>query len=387
MRRLIYLDYNATTPVDERVLEAMLPFWKQAFGNPASQLHAKGWESKRAVDQARESVAALLRCQPADIVFTTGATESNNWALKGLIEQIREENPGLKPHVLTSNIEHASVREPLLDLQRKGLIDVDFLPVDSEGFLSLEVIKRARRSETRLISLIWAHNEIGTLQNISEIARWAHGENIFTHSDATQAVGKIPVPLDQIPLSLLSFSGHKLYGPKGVGALFVRQKDPKVLLKPLLHGGGQERLGRSGTLNVPAIVGLGKACEIAREEMAADRARFADLQEKFWSHLKARFPKVKLNGPIKHRSVYNLNVTFPGVPAHALLPKIQNLCVSGGSACSSGLVQGNPVLLALGHSAQDDSISLRLSWGKMTTAQDFDDALEILSKSLKSLEF
>lgn len=387
MQKSVYLDYNATTPTDSRVLEAMIPYFSEAFGNPASTLHFKGWESKKAIDTARERAAALIGCQPAEITFTSGATESNNWVLKGLVDQLLEEHPNEKIHVITSNIEHASVREPLLYLQKKGLIEVDFLPVDREGFIELAALEKARKPSTKLISLIWVHNEIGTIQNVKEIAEWALQHEIYFHTDATQAVGKMPVNLAEIPISFLSFSGHKIYGPKGVGAAFIRQHHPKILIKPLLHGGGQEKLGRSGTANVPGIVGLGKACEIAAQEMTTDWNRVAELSFGFWKRLSSEFPELILNGPIKQRSVYNLNITFPNVQAYNFLPKIQNLCVSGGSACSSGNLQANPILLALGHSADDMSVTLRLSLGRMTTLEDMEITLATLCNSLKSLNF
>lgn len=387
MQKPIYLDYNATTPLDPRVLEAMTPYWNISFGNPASQIHSKGWEAKKAVETAREKVAHLLNCQPAELAFTTGSTESNNWALKGLVEQLLEEHPEEKIHVLTSNIEHASVREPLLYLQRKGLIEVDFLPVTPEGFITLEALETARKPHTKIVSLIWVHNELGTIQDMKAIADWAQKNNLYLHTDATQAVGKMKVDLQELPISLLSFSAHKFYGPKGIGALFIRQHNPKVLIKPLLHGGGQEKLGRSGTSNVPLVVGLGAACEIAQKEMQADWDRIAKLSQNFWKKLSETFQAAQLNGANKHRSVYTLNVTFPGVEAFGILPKIQGLCASGGSACSSDSLQANPVLTAIGHSPDDTSVTLRLSLGKMTTPEEMDQAYEILHKALKSLNF
>lgn len=387
MPKVIYLDYNATTPLDPRVFEAMQPYFTASFGNPASQIHTKGWEAKHAVDLAREQVAQLLQCQPAEIAFTSGATESNNWAIKGLVDQLLEQDPSSKIHVLTSNIEHASVREPLLFLQKKGLIEVDFLPVSKEGFITIEDLQKARKPHTRLVSLIWVHNELGTIQNMKDIAQWCKDKNLYLHTDATQAVGKMDVNLSELPISLLSFSGHKIYGPKGIGALFIRQQSPKVLLKPLLHGGGQEKLGRSGTSNVPAIVGLGKACALAQAEMKQDWDRLSEMTWGFWKKLSGEFPSLVLNGPLKYRSVYSLNVTFPGLAPADLLPKIQTLCVSGGSACSSDNFQGNPVLVAIGYAPTDNSVTLRISLGRNTTQLDLDQAFEVFSKSLKSLNF
>lgn len=388
MHNSIYLDYNATTPLDPRVFEAMKPYFEVCFGNPASQLHDKGLEAKMAVENARSLVAKLLKADIEEITFTAGATESNNWALKGIVDFLIEKNPHLKPHILTSNIEHASVREPLLYLQKKGLIEVDFLPVDAQGFLTLETLEKFRKPHTQVLSLIWVHNEIGTIQNIQDISQWALKHGIYLHTDATQAVGKIDVNLQEMPISLLSFSAHKLYGPKGVGVLYIRQKASDLKLGPLLHGGGQESTGRSGTLNVPAIVGMGKACSLAEQEMRADWEKVKLLTAQFWKRLKLDFPFLKLNGPeIGLRTAYNLNITVNGVQGSQLLPQIQNLCVSGGSACRSGNLLGNPILLAIGHNPDDPSVSLRISAGRMSTQEDFSEAFSTIYKSLKSLGF
>ena len=389
MHKSVYLDNNATTPLDPLVYRAMEPYFEVQFGNPSSQLHQKGWEAKAAVESSRKKVASLLKCSADEIAFTAGATESNNWALKGLIESLKDQAPEKPLHVMTSNIEHASVKEPLLYLQKKGVVEVDFLPVNKLGFLDIETLEKYRKPSTRIVSLIWVHNEIGTIQNLKEIAEWAVKNNIYLHTDATQAVGKIEIDLQKIPVSLLSFSAHKLYGPKGVGALFIRQRPSKVVITPLLHGGGQESLGRSGTLNVPSIVGLGVACEIAEKQMQSDWEKALTGASKFWTQLKKEFPAVRLNGPeVGVRTAYNLNITLPGVSGEELLPQIQSgLCVSGGSACTSGNVQANPVLLALGHNPHDASVSLRLSSGRMNSDEDFDLAFATLSKALKSLHF
>ena len=388
MHKSLYLDNNATTPLDSRVYDAMKSYFEVYFGNPASQLHLKGREAKEAVESARQKVANLIHAKPQEISFTAGATEANNWALKGLVDSLKEQNPESPIHVLTSNIEHASVKEPLLYLRKKGIIEVDFLPVDNQGFLSLETLEKYRKPSTKILSLIWVHNEIGTIQNLKAIAEWAKKHDIIVHTDATQAVGKINVNLEEIPVSLLSFSAHKLYGPKGVGALYVRSENPKITLTPLLHGGGQEALGRSGTLNVPSIVGLGEACAIAEKEMKSDWEKIKILTTHFWENLKKEFPEIRLNGPdIKTRTAYNLNITFHGIQGSEILPMIESLCVSGGSACSSGNVQGNPVLIAIGHNPNDPSVSLRISAGKTNTQEDFDTAFATISNSLKLLDF
>ncbi len=388
MQNSVYLDYNATTPLDPRVFEVMKSYFDISFGNPASQLHSKGWEAKAATELAREKIAQLIGAHPHEIAFTAGATESNNWALKGLVDFLSDEQPGKPIHVLTSNVEHASVREPLVYLQNKGQIEVDFIPVDQQGYISIEKLEKYRKPYTKILSLIWVHNEIGTIQNLKDIAQWAASHGIYLHTDATQAIGKIPVDVKEIPISLMSFSGHKIYGPKGVGALYIRNLNPKVILRPLLHGGGQETMGRSGTLNVPGIVGLGEACAIARAEMTASWQNTQALMQTFWMRLSAEFPRIRLNGPdIKSRTAYNLNVTFPGVQSFELMPKIPDLCVSGGSACRSGNLLGNPILLAIGHDPDDPSVSLRISAGGSSKASDFEQAFSSLSKALKSLGF
>jgi cysteine desulfurase len=388
MQKSYYFDYNATTPVDPRVFDAMRPYFESHFGNPASQLHQKGWEAKTACDVAREKVAKLIHATPDEIAFTGGSTESNNWALKGLIAFLKEENPQSPLHVLTSNVEHASVREPLLYLKNHAGLEVDFLPVDKKGFITVEQLEKARKPHTKILSLIWVHNEIGIIQNMKAIAEWALQHGIYLHTDATQAVGKIEVNVQEVPVSLLSFSGHKLYGPKGIGALYIRRLNPKVILRPLLHGGGQEKLGRSGTLNVPGIVGLGEACALAEKEMQLDYARVLDLMENFWTQFKSEFPRARLNGPdVGTRTAFNLNFTLPGVQSFQLMPLIPDLCLSGGSACNSGNLQGNPVLLALGHNPDDPSVSLRMSAGRMSSREDFDGALTSLRKALKLLDF
>ncbi len=388
MHKSLYFDYNATTPVDPRVYQAMEPYFQIYFGNPASQLHSKGWEAQSAVDLAREKVAQLIGAQTSEIAFTASATESNNWALKGLVDFFKEEYPGQVPHVLSTQVEHASVREPLLNLRQKGLVEVDFLPVTPEGFVTIEQLEKHRKPHTRILSVIWVQNEVGTIQNMKALAEWAQKYNIILHTDATQAVGKIEVNVTDTPVSLLSFSGHKIYGPKGIGALYIRKRKPKVILRPLLHGGQQESLGRSGTLNVPGIVGLGEACSLAQKEFSENSTRARKQASWFWSELKSQFPALQLNGPsLESRTPYNLNITFPNIQSFELLPLISPLCASGGSACSSGQLQGSSVLQALGAPSQEGSTTLRLSHGRMTTNQEFEKALEILSNALKTLGF
>lgn len=383
----IYLDTCATTPLDERIKKKMEPFYSMSFGNPASSLHPLGWQAQSAVTHARAQVATLLNCDPSEITFTAGATESNNWALKGLVDHLIENDPSVKPHVLTSNVEHASVIEPLRSLERKNKIRLTLVPVNSLGHVTLESLQKHLQPDTKILSLIWCQNEIGTIQNMQAIADWAHSHGLFMHTDATQMVGKYPVDLSKTPISLLSFSGHKIYGPKGVGALFIRKKNPKVILEPLLHGGGQELAGRSGTLNVPGIVGLGEACTLALQDQEQDRARAQKWDLQLRDSLLKAFPQIQINGDIKQKSDYILSLTFKGLMASDLLPLTHGLCYSSGSACSTGPTKASTTLQALGHAANSISTTVRLSHGRGTTQTDIQQAVDVISKALKSLNF
>lgn len=383
----IYLDYCATTPVDPRVQDAMTPYWSIQFGNASSSLHEKGWQAGRAVRKAREQVAALLKCLPEEISFTSGATESNNWALKGWVENYRQENPSLIPHIITSPFEHASVIEPLKFLEKQGQIRLTQLPVDQNGQISISQLETAVTPDTKLISLIWCQNEVGAIQDLMAIAHWAKTKNILVHTDATQMVGKYSVDLRTLPVSLLSFSGHKIYGPKGIGALFIRKSDPTLKLSPLLHGGGQESSGRSGTLNVSGIVGLGCACELAQNEMPADQVRMQQFHQLITKTLKSQFPHVILNGIGSNHSHYLLSLTLPAILPEQIMPHLHQLCVSSGSACGSAKSHLSPTLKALGHENLGPSTTLRLSWGRMCTEFEIESALKILCKSLKLLTY
>jgi cysteine desulfurase len=305
-----------------------------------------------------------------------------------LVQAIKTENPNEKIHVLTTSIEHASVSEPLKYLEKKGLIELTEVPVDSLGMIQISALQKLKQSNTRLLCVIWCQNEIGTIQNMNEICQWATANNILVLSDATQAVGKLPVDLKLTPVSMLSFSGHKIYGPKGSGVLFTRLSHPKILLEPLLHGGGQEKLGRSGTLNVPGIVGLGEACRIAKLQKEQDFKSAFERDQILQSTLKKEFKnKIRFNGNLAQKSPYVLSVTLDKIQSFQLLPKIQNLCVSAGSACGSGNMKTSPILMAIGHDQNDLSMTLRISHGRMTTEVDIHEALETLVKSLKSLDF
>lgn len=375
--RRIYLDYNATTPVDPRVLEAMLPYFREDFGNPASGQHPWGWAAETAVTKSREKVASLIGAEPSEILFTAGATESNNGALFGFARHWRKENPGKPLHMLMSCVEHSSVMRAGEALRDDG-VEVDFLPVRSDGTVDVADVKRALKPHTGLMSFIWVNNEVGSINPMKELAALAHERGIVLHSDATQAVGKFPVNLRELPVHLLSFSGHKIYGPKGVGALFIRGRDPVVRLEPLLFGGGQEKGIRSGTLNVPGIVGLAAAAEIVKEELPRERERLIALRDRLWAACKKDIPGARLNGPEKDRSPINLSITFPGRPIELALPKLSKIAFSTGSACSAGRVSISHVLKGCGVSVEDAQCTVRLSIGRWTTDEHIAVAASVL---------
>lgn len=377
---MIYLDHNATTPLDPRVKEAMRPSLEENFGNPASGQHSWGWTAEAAVKKARGQVAALIGADPGEIYFTSGATEANNWALWGLVRQWKKENPGQKIHVLVSAVEHRSVLNAAEALRDEGVL-VDVLPVDREGFLQPETLRRALRPETKFLSAIWVQNEIGTINPVAELARICREHQILFHSDATQAVGKIPVNLASTDSpDLISFSGHKISGPKGVGALFIRGKNPKVQIQPLMYGGGHEKGLRSGTLNVPGIVGLGAACELASAEMAQESLRLQALRDRLWSGLQKQVPGVRLNGATgANRSPINLSLTFPGRPVDLRMARLSRLGFSTGSACSAGRTAISHVLAAIGLGEAEATCTIRVSVGHPNTEAEVDQAVAVLA--------
>lgn len=378
----IYLDYNATTPVDPKVFQAMEPYFKEFFGNPASAGHHWGWLAENAVTKARAQVASLIGAKSSEIIFTGGATESNNWVIFGLISKLREENPNEPIHFITSTVEHSSIMKAMAAAQKIG-VEVDFLPVNSFGQVEIETIRKAIKPHTKLMSFIWVNNEIGTINQIPEIARLAKDHKIYLHTDATQAAGKIPVNATEMGIDLMSFSAHKIYGPKGVGALFIRSKDPKVQLNPLIYGGGQERGLRSGTLNVPAIVGFGVAAEICEQNLSAEFAKLTNLREFLWTKLQDAIPGVRLNGHPTERAPNNLNITLPGFKTEQILPRLQKIGVSTGSACGTGAMVVSHVLTGLGMNVDDVQCSLRISVGRWTTEEELLRAVEILKNSLR----
>jgi cysteine desulfurase len=367
MTRPIYMDYHATTPVDPGVLEAMLPFFQEKFGNPASRNHPFGWDAESAVATAREQVAKLIGAREKEITFTAGASESNNLAIKGVLEFQRSKGN----HLVTCATEHRSVIDTCRSLERKGLARVTVVPVDRHGCLDPRAVEAALTPQTVLISIMLANNEIGTIHPLAEVGRIAKRRGVLFHSDATQGVGKIPVGVDALGVDLLSLSAHKIYGPKGIGALYLRSKEPRVRIAPLTEGGGQERGLRSGTLNVPGIVGLGKACEIAAALMAEESKRLATLRDGLQQTLTRELDHVTLNGHPVERLPGNLNLSFNFVEAESLLMALnREIALSTGSACSSATLEPSYVLKALGKGDEIVHSSIRFGLGRFTTAAE-----------------
>ena len=373
----VYLDYHATTPVDRRVVEAMLPFFTETFGNPASSSHAWGWKAQEVVEGARREVAALIGATPREVIFTSGATESNNFAIYGVAQRA----PAARRHVVVSAIEHKAVLESANRLSATGW-RVSVAPVHPDGRLDLDVLERLVTAETALVSVMAANNEIGVLQSMPEIAAIAHRHGALVHTDAAQAAGKIPVAVDAMGVDLLSLTGHKMYGPKGCGALYIRRKTD---IAPLIVGGGHERGLRSGTLNVPGIVGLGKACALAMAEMPAESVRLAALRDRLLAGLQTSLGGITVNGSIDHRLPHNLHVSFDGVDGESLLIGIGDIAVSSGSACASASAQPSHVLSALMGAANVPSASIRFGLGRFTTDDDVAYAIEKFTAVVRHL--
>jgi cysteine desulfurase len=369
MKKPVYLDYHATTPVDPRVIDAMLPYFGERFGNAASRSHSFGWEAEKAVDLARRRIAALAGATAREIVFTSGATESNNLALKGVMEAYRSKGS----HLVTMATEHKAVLDPARHLERQGC-RLTVLPPEPDGLLSLDRLRAALEADTVLVSVMVANNEIGVIQPVREIGAICRERGILFHSDAAQAFGKIPVDVERDGIDLLSVSAHKLYGPKGVGALYVRRRNPRVQVAAQMDGGGHEAGMRSGTLNVPAIVGFGEACAIAAAEMAGEAARLAGLRDRLRERLEADLDGVDVNGSREWRLPGNLNVSFAGVDGDALLMSMPDLALSTGSACSSATVEPSHVLRALGVGEERARGALRFGLGRWNTAEEVEYA-------------
>ncbi len=363
----IFMDNHSTTPVDPRVMEVMLPYFTQKFGNAASRNHSFGWEGEKGITTAREQIAQLIHCHPKEIIFTSGATESNNLALKGAAEMYREKGN----HIITAVTEHKAILDTTKHLEKKGA-SVTYLTVDQDGLIDLEALKAAIPDKSILISLMHANNEIGVIQPIAEIGRIAKEAGILFHCDATQGVGKLPVDVDAMGIDVMSFSAHKIYGPKGVGGLYVRKKNPRVRLAPIFDGGGHERGMRSGTLNVPGIVGLGMACEIAGKEMAEESSRMNRMRLKLQNHLMKELDEVYLNGHPEKRLPQNLNLSFAYVEGESLLMGLKEIALSSGSACTTASLEPSYVLRALGVGDDLAHSSIRFGLGRFNTDEEVD---------------
>lgn len=376
----VYMDNHATTRVDPRVLEAMLPYFTEKYGNAASRNHEFGWKAEEAVENARGQIARLINASPKEIVFTSGATESDNLALKGVAEFHRAKGN----HIITQATEHKAVLDVCKRLEQSGC-EVTYLPVAKDGRIDLDDLRRAITPKTILISIMYANNEIGVVQPIAEIGKIAKQAGVLFHTDAVQAIGKIPVDVERDGIDLLSISAHKLYGPKGVGALYVRRKNPRVQLAPMIDGGGHERGLRSGTLNVPGIVGMGKACEISSKEMAEESARLGALRDKLKEAILSHLDGVTINGSIEHRLPGNLNLSFAGVEGDALLMGINDVAVSSGSACTSATLEPSHVLSALSVPEELAHSSIRFGLGRFNSAEDVDYVAGRVVETVKRL--
>ncbi len=376
----IYMDNHATTPMDPRVLAEMLPYFTEKYGNAASRNHAYGWEAEKAVDQARERIAGLVGAGAKEIVFTSGATESDNLAIKGVAEMYREKGN----HIITLPTEHKAVLDTCKRLQKHGY-EVTYLPVGKDGLLDLDDLRRAISDKTILVTIMAANNEIGVLQPIGAIGNLCRERGVLFHSDATQGVGKIPINVESQNLDLLSISAHKMYGPKGIGALYVRRRNPRVQLVAQMDGGGHERGMRSGTLNVPGIVGLGKACEICAKEGPEEACRLAGLRNRLRDRIMAELDEVYLNGSMEHRLPGNLNLSFAYVEGESLLMGINDVAVSSGSACTSATLEPSYVLKALGTGDELAHSSIRFGLGRFNTEAEVDYVAARVVETVKRL--
>ena len=374
----VYLDYAATTPVDKRVAEKMIPYLTETFGNPASNSHAFGWTAEEAVEKARANIAALINADAKEIVFTSGATESDNLAIKGAAHFYKTKGK----HLITVKTEHKAVLDTMRELERQGF-EVTYLGVQENGLIDLEELKAAIRDDTILISVMWVNNEIGVVQDIPAIGEICRERKIIFHVDAAQACGKVPVDVEAAKIDLLSMSGHKVYGPKGIGALYVRRK-PRVRLEAQMHGGGHERGFRSGTLPTHQIVGMGEAFRIAKEELEQDMAHYRKLRDIFLKGIEG-IEEVYINGDLEHRAPNNLNVSFNFVEGESLIMAVKELAVSSGSACTSASLEPSYVLRALGRNDELAHSSLRITFGRMTTEEEAAYAAELIKSKIDKL--
>lgn len=376
--RPIYLDYSATTPVDPRVVEKMIPWLYESFGNPASRSHAFGWEAEDAVEKAREEVAKLVNADPREIVWTSGATESDNLAIKGAANFYAERGK----HIITVKTEHKAVLDTCRELERQGF-EVTYLDVQDDGLLSLDAFKAALRPDTILVSVMMVNNEIGVIQDIAALGEICREKGIIFHVDAAQATGKVEIDLQKLKVDLMSFSAHKTYGPKGIGALYVRRK-PRVRIEAQMHGGGHERGFRSGTLATHQIVGMGEALRLAREEMGTENERVRMLRDRLLAGL-TQIEEVYVNGSMEHRVPHNLNISFNYVEGESLIMAIKELAVSSGSACTSASLEPSYVLRALGRNDELAHSSIRFTLGRFTTEQEIDFTIELIKSRVGKL--
>lgn len=376
----IYLDYAATCPVDPRVVEAMLPCFTDNYGNAASRTHVFGWRAEEAVDAARIEIARTINADPKEITFTSGATESNNLAIKGIAEYLG----GKGRHIITAVTEHKAVLDTCKHLERRGY-DVTYLPVSPEGLIDLDALRAAIRDDTILVSIMFANNETGVLQPMAEIGKLCKERKVLFHTDAVQAFTKVPIDVQAMGIDLMSISGHKIYGPKGVGALYVRRRRPRVRLAPQIHGGGHERGNRSGTLNVPGIVGFGEAARIAREEMAEEQARIFALREHLRERFVAEIPHSIVNGTLEHHLPGTLNISFAYVEGESLLMGLKDIAVSSGSACTSASLEPSYVLRAMGLDDELAHSSLRITIGRPTTREELDYLADRVKEQVERL--
>ncbi len=377
---MIYLDNNATTQCDPRVVDKMLPFFYEKFGNPHSRNHQFGWDAENSIEEARSKVARLMGAQPKEIIFTSGATESNNLALKGVWEFFQ----GKKNHIITSTIEHKCILDTTKYLAHKG-VRITSVPVDKEGFLDLDDLEKSLTPDTALVSVIFVNNEIGTIQHIKKIADICRKKGVYLHTDAAQALGRIPIDVNDLDVDLMSISGHKIYGPKGIGALYVRKTNRRVRLTPQMNGGGQEMGVRSGTLATPLCVGLGEACHIAQETMSEESQRIQHLTHQLYHGITNQLSHVYVNGSMAHRVPGNLNMSFDCVEGEGLMMAIKNLAVSSGSACTSSSLEPSYVLKALGIPDDLSHTSLRFGIGRFTTEDEVNQAVHDIVSAVNKL--
>src|SRR4026208_2311751 len=375
-----YLDHNATTPCDPRVVEAMIPYFTNSFGNAASRNHPFGWEAEAAVDNAREQVAKLIGADPKEMIFTSGATEADNLAIKGVFEMYASKGN----HIITCNIEHKAVLDTCKHIEKEGG-EVTYLKVNDDGLIDIGELEAAIKPTTILIAIMYANNEIGTIMPMKEISTLAKKKGILVFSDATQAVGKVPVDVNRDGIDLMAFTAHKMYGPKGVGALYVRRKNPRVKVTAQMDGGGHERGMRSGTLNVPGIVGFGKAAELCRQEWGAEAPRLKGLCERLNTKLHEGLDEIYINGSVTHRLPHNLNISFAYVEGESLLIGINDVAVSSGAACTSATLEPSYVLKAVGAGDDLAHSSIRLGLGRWTTAEEVDYVADKLTNVVRRL--